>query len=346
MVVDQHHRALPRHADRQARPTSGRGSSAPRAQRRDRLRTTGLGRLEPIGSAYLADGSAARRSPTCRARRPASARGLAELARRRDLAERGHPRSPPPRRAPTALLAAALLARCSTALSVTAADRMLGGRRGPCGRGVRCRPMSNDWAATFDGLGPRRAAARPTASRPRPMLRAAIGHRRRDACAISPTTEMVFTAGSGESLEVFQFAKPAGRPRCCGSRRPPRRLAGARRPAARGFPQRRSRRDLCSRAHRSRAIAPGLTGGIVVSTPVDISANPPRAPTITPRGASLIGLGSEPRPRRAARRRRCRPGSSCPYRRWARGPAVLRACSRSRRGRRGGRACRGRGPVR
>ena len=193
--------------------------------------------------------------------------------------------SPAPRRAPLALLATAVIAGV-TALSVTVADQMLGGAEDRAAASALSADVER-LAATFDASA-RAAQLRADGIATTPMLRAAIGT---DAATLRDlaSTEMVFTAGTGESLEVFQFV--AGRPTTL--LRIPRTAAALQPLDGRNT---RFRSDgvgvsLLASAPISGYRA-GISGGIVVSTSVDISAIR-RALGEHTVGASLIGLGSE-----------------------------------------------------
>jgi len=142
-------------------------------------------------------------------------------------------------------------------------------------------------ASVFDGAA-RAAQLRATGIATTPMLRAAI---ETDAATLTDlaTSEMVFTAGPGESLEVFRVSHG----RSVSLLRIPKSAAALPPPSGRDT---RFRSDglgvtLATSAPIS-GYREGLAGGIVIAVPVDLAAVR-RALDEHTAGASLLGLGSE-----------------------------------------------------
>jgi serine/threonine protein kinase len=234
--------------------------------------------------AYLADGSA----PSVTSMSGSGEPSLAALGSQSAVGVSSGSASvqtAPARRTPALLLAGAVIAGVA-ALAVSVGDRMIGGAED---RGAASSLAADveRLASTFDASA-RAAQVRADGIATTPMLRAAI---ETDAATLRDlaSPEMVFTAGPGESLEVFQLT--AGRPRSL--LRIPRTAA-----ALQAIDGRSTRFRSDGLAVTLLASAPisgyraGITGGVVVSTPVDLTSIR-RALNEHTAGASLIGLGSE-----------------------------------------------------
>ena len=234
--------------------------------------------------AYLADGSApsvtsmsGSGEPSLAARGSQSAVGVASASASVQTA--------PARRTPALLLAGAVIAGVA-ALAVSVGDRMIGGAEDRAAASALATDVER-LASTFDASA-RAAQLRADGIATTPMLRAAI---ETDAATLGDlaSTAMVFTAGPGESLEVFQLA--AGRSRSL--LRIPRTAA-----ALQAIDGRSTRFRSDGLGVTLLASAPisgyraGIAGGVVVSTPVDLTSIR-RALNEHTAGASLIGLGSE-----------------------------------------------------
>ncbi|HEX3765450.1 MAG TPA: hypothetical protein VHW23_42435, partial [Kofleriaceae bacterium] len=142
-------------------------------------------------------------------------------------------------------------------------------------------------ASVFDAAA-RAAQLRANGIATTPMLRAAIGT---DAATLTDlaTSEMVFTAGPGESLEVFRISN--GKP--VSLLRIPKSAAAL--PPLSGRDTRFRSDGLGVTLATGTPITgyrEGLAGGIVIAAPVDLAAVR-RALDEHTAGASLIGLGSE-----------------------------------------------------
>jgi len=234
--------------------------------------------------AYLADGSA----PSVTSM---TGSGEASLAARGSQSSVGASsasasvQAAPVRRTPALLLAGAMIAGV-TALAVSVADRMIGGAEDRAAVSALNADVER-LASTFDASA-RAAQLRADGIATTPMLRAAI---ETDAATLRDlaSSEMVFTAGQGESLEVFRFA--AGR--ATSLLRIPKTA-----PALQALDGRNTRFRSDGLGVTLLASAPisgyraGVAGGIVVSSPVDIAAIR-RALDEHTAGASLIGLGGE-----------------------------------------------------
>jgi serine/threonine protein kinase len=142
-------------------------------------------------------------------------------------------------------------------------------------------------AALFDGAA-RSAHMRADGIATTPMLRAAI---ETDAATLGDlaTSEMVFTAGKGESLEVFQFSGD----RSSSLLRIPRTAASLQPLKGRATQIRSDARTLTLLASAPiSGYRSGLSGGIVISTPIDLTPIQ-RVLAEHCAAASLTGLGGE-----------------------------------------------------
>jgi serine/threonine protein kinase len=189
------------------------------------------------------------------------------------------------RRSPVMLLVGAVLA-VVVAIAVTAIDRTMAG----AGDRAMTSALSADvekLAAAFDAAA-RSAHMRADGIATTPMLRQAI---ETDAATLSDlaNTEMVFTADRGEALEVFQFRGEKSTsllriPKAALSVQPIKGRGTRFQSDAKGV-------TLAASAPIS-AYRAGVTGGLVISTPVDLTAIR-RAFGEHSSRATLTGLGAE-----------------------------------------------------
>ena len=172
------------------------------------------------------------------------------------------------------------------AAAVTVADQMIARAEDRTAAGALAGDVERI-AALFDGSA-RSTHMRADGIATTPMLRAAI---ETDAATLGDlaTSEMVFTAGKGEALEVFQFSGE----RSMSLLRIPRTAAAVQPLKGRATQIRSDGRSLTLLASAPiSGYRAGLPGGIVISTPIDVT---PIQRVLSEHcvGASLTGLGGE-----------------------------------------------------
>jgi hypothetical protein len=192
---------------------------------------------------------------------------------------------PPARRSPVLWLVGALLA-VILAVAVSVADHVVGGDE----ERTAASALTSDAeriAAVFDAA-VRAAQVRANGIATTPMLRAAI---ETDTATLTDlaSSEMVFTAGPGESLEVFRISNG----KATSLLRIPKSAAPLPAPSGRDT---KFRSDGLGVSLATSApitgYREGLSGGIEIAVPVDLAAVR-RALDEHTAGASLLGLGSE-----------------------------------------------------